>query len=319
MPDAIKTGWVEDADALASFVAKQTKGTHLNSKRIAQEWDDAAKSKAFFSARVTSADMLEGIRRYVARVASGEMSESDARYWIRTFIESKGDSALTEMGFLPSEEAKDAGLAELASTSRLNLIIEQNVRMARASRQHQQMQDEKDVAPYVEYKTREDGKVRNSHRLLDGLVYRVDDPDLKRIMPPQDFRCRCRLVQITQGDLDGRPVQDGLPDGWEPPKSGYTFDPEKWAEQGQEAREQWGDDLKQGFLEETSKHAEAEAAFLLKRREFWRRELTGEDPATAAEAVRNIDQRVAEIRRQQGRPLEKAKADMEKEVDKAIS
>jgi SPP1 gp7 family putative phage head morphogenesis protein len=229
------------------------------------------------------------------------MSESDARFWIRNFIESKGDSALASMGFLPSDDAKEeGGLAELASTSRLNLIIDQNVRMARGARRYREMLDEKDVAPYVVYRTRDDGRVRNSHAILNGLVYRVDDPELKRIMPPQDFRCRCRLVQITEEELGERRVQDGLPDGWEPPKSGYSFDPEKWSAQAQESRDTWENDLKDNYLEDTAIHAGPELQFLSDRRKFWERKAE-EAPETAREAIAGIDARIEEIRKQRKR------------------
>lgn len=312
-------GWIEDKDALASFLAKKSTGTWLNSKMIAETWDDEAKSKAFFSSRVTDADILEGIRRQVARVVSGEIGQSDARFWIRKFLESKGDAVLQDMGFLPHEEAKDAGLTELGSTSRLDLIIEQNVRMAQAARKYQELTEEKDSFPYVQYHTKEDAKVRNSHRLLDKKIFRVDDPMLRHIMPPQDFRCRCWLTRLSADEVDPDEVSNGLPKGWKPPQSGYSFDPETWMNQGLEAKEQWGDDLKQAFLEDTSQHAESEAAFLLKRRAFWAKELSGEDPATSEDAIKRIDERIAAIRAQQTRPTAKAREKTIEDLDAALA
>jgi SPP1 gp7 family putative phage head morphogenesis protein len=294
-------GFVTDANALATILAKKSRGTPLNSKAISELWDDAAKSKAFFSARVTSADILEGLREQVNHVITGQVSKEQAVWWMKRFLESKGDSALTDMGFATVEAAKAGdSLAELGSHRRLSLIVDQNVSMARSAREWQQMKEDADIVPFVRYHTREDGSVRNSHAILNKLVFRKDDPALRQIFPPQDFRCRCRLEELDEDDAAGLPIQNGLPDGWAPAASGYTFDPEQWAAQGLEAKEKWGDDLTKNFEADSMAHGQGRIDALQKNRDImadlantstdkWQK-------ADAEKAVSSFDERIAQVK-----------------------
>lgn len=60
--------------------------------------------------------------------------------------------------------------------------------------------------PIWEYKTTGDDRVRNSHRQLDGLKMRYDDPVWDSIYPPNGWRCRCyvkthRSGKTTEGSV----------------------------------------------------------------------------------------------------------------------
>ena len=58
-----------------------------------------------------------------------------------------------------------------------------------------------DIFPYWEYKTAGDEKVRFAHQLLEGIVLRWDHPAWKKIMPPNDWNCRCYIVARTKGEV----------------------------------------------------------------------------------------------------------------------
>lgn len=60
------------------------------------------------------------------------------------------------------------------------------------------IQANKAVAPYLEYRTAGDERVRRSHQALDGLTAKVDDPIWDTIYPPDDWNCRCTVVQISK-------------------------------------------------------------------------------------------------------------------------
>lgn len=46
----------------------------------------------------------------------------------------------------------------------------------------------------VMYVTKRDSKVRDEHRLLDGIVFEIGDTRFQAIIPPNGFNCRCKLV-----------------------------------------------------------------------------------------------------------------------------
>ena len=53
-----------------------------------------------------------------------------------------------------------------------------------------------DAGEYLEYRTAGDERVRQSHKILDGKVFHKDDEILKRIYPPNDWGCRCTMIQV---------------------------------------------------------------------------------------------------------------------------
>ena len=80
------------------------------------------RDRAFFSATVDDARRLAAMREAVAKVAAGELSESQARLAIR--------EALEKTGYAP-EKGKEDGLQDLSSRRRLDLILKTNVAEAR--------------------------------------------------------------------------------------------------------------------------------------------------------------------------------------------
>ncbi|WP_435135740.1 phage minor head protein [Formosa sp. A9] len=61
--------------------------------------------------------------------------------------------------------------------------------------------------PYLKYRTVGDEHVRDDHAQLDGFIAHIDDPIWDKIYPPNDWRCRCYVVQTNQA-----PEDDALPD-----------------------------------------------------------------------------------------------------------
>lgn len=65
------------------------------------------------------------------------------------------------------------------------------------------LRKQSDIFPYWKFKTQEDAKVRPAHRELDNLVLEQKDERWNRLFPPLDWNCRCYVVPLTKGDIDG--------------------------------------------------------------------------------------------------------------------
>lgn len=73
--------------------------------------------------------------------------------------------------------------------------------IAESARQWVQIQEEADVLPLLKYSTVGDGRVRASHKSLDGIIRPVNDPFWSENYPPNDFNCRCIVEQLEEGEI----------------------------------------------------------------------------------------------------------------------
>lgn len=67
---------------------------------------------------------------------------------------------------------------------------------------YEDMMEDRDVAPYWKFVTVGDDRVRDSHRALDGKIFRKDDSEAWRFLPPLGFKCRCDAEDVLE-DYDG--------------------------------------------------------------------------------------------------------------------
>lgn len=97
----------------------------LTSPMTSKEWEGVRagiKDRAFFSARVEEARILAEARKACSEIAEGNLSASEARRNIRRILSAVGH---------PETDNPAESLRNLSSKTRLNLILEQNVRSAR--------------------------------------------------------------------------------------------------------------------------------------------------------------------------------------------
>ena len=239
---------ITNKQAIDYLKNKKITPTGKTAAEIAADWSDEDRARAFFSARVTKADVLEGMRRRIIQVAQGRMSSQQARWWIREFLATDGKNAMKEMGFLADEADMNANnrLSELGSARRIKLIVEQNVRNAQAAAEYDGAIEAKAVYPYAEYHTAGDENVRPKHAALNGNVYEVGSAAIRRIWPPNDYFCRCWLRFLRKAELNGGKVQRTAPPVRELSPSGFSFDPA--LKPGPlPARESWSPDILKAY------------------------------------------------------------------------
>lgn len=85
---------------------------------------------------------------------------------------------------------------------RSRVIFDTNMRMARAAGRWQQIRSQADKAPWLRYVSVRDARTRPQHAVWHGTVLRVDAPWWHTHYPPNGWRCRCTVQQMSDRDLD---------------------------------------------------------------------------------------------------------------------
>ncbi|TXI14238.1 MAG: DUF935 family protein [Pedobacter sp.] len=67
-----------------------------------------------------------------------------------------------------------------------------------------EIQEQKDVFPWLQYQTKGDGRVRAEHDRLNGIVLPADDAFWLAYYPPNGWRCRCSVKPLTDAQLKSR-------------------------------------------------------------------------------------------------------------------
>ena len=74
---------------------------------------------------------------------------------------------------------------------------------AEATANYRRLRNEVDVFPYWEYLTVADGKVREEHRKLHGVILPAKDRRWNKIYPPNGWNCRCRVRGKMEFQVEG--------------------------------------------------------------------------------------------------------------------
>ena len=182
--------------------------TGRSSAQISSDVPAKVRAHCFFSARVAEDRILDKLREVSDAFARGEIGQAEARTRLKQFLVAEG------------YDPRQAGLKNLASTARLNLILEQNARMAAAVGRYQAGRDPdiEERFPCWRYIGSKAANPRDSHARFAGHVYRKSDPVWHRIFPPSDFGCKCSVE-----DCDDPP--ETAPTDVKDAESGFKFDP----------------------------------------------------------------------------------------------
>ena len=143
-----------------------------------------ARDRAFSVSRYTSAEVLnQSLRELVDAVEDGTTG-AEFRKRMNDFLERNGYTA--------------------ASPWHLDVIYRTNLQTAYNAGHYASMQTTKKLRPYWQYKTAEDGHVRESHAAMQDRVYAADDPIWDVWYPPNGFRCRCMVRTVSRRQVEER-------------------------------------------------------------------------------------------------------------------
>lgn len=201
-----------DHDLLAALFGQPPKEAiqYLESKgmRITFNWQemlDHAHARAFTVAKAMRMDILQDIRSGLVDAMENGQTLRDFEKDLIPLLKAKG---WWGKAVAVDPDTQDAQLVQLGSSRRLKTIYQTNLQSAyMAGRYKRQMAA--NGFPYLMYVAVMDARTRESHALLNGKVYRKDDPVWDVIYPPNGFNCRCRTRALTAGQIEreGRVVE----------------------------------------------------------------------------------------------------------------
>jgi len=146
--------------------------------------------------------LLEAIQASLSKSVGGNLTRRD---WIKST-----EQLLKDAGWWGTKEVTDPRTGELLKTRfnhpRLQLIFDTNSRQAAAAGQWQRIERNQRTHPYVRYVTAGDDRVRDLHRQWNNVTLPVSDPWWHTHRPPNGWRCRCRVIGVTQREYDAGEV-----------------------------------------------------------------------------------------------------------------
>ena len=189
-PEILKIPAVE---AIAHF---QAKGHHFGFDW--RDTDAAEHLKSFTVAKAMEEDILQHIRGAVdAAMAKGE-----------TFRQFRGrlEPLLKSKGWWGRQSMLDPltgkmRTVQLGSPRRLRIIFDTNLRMSYARGRWERIERVAAERPWLRYVSVLDERTRPDHAAWHGTVLRWDDPWWQTHYPPNGWRCRCLVQQLSDDDL----------------------------------------------------------------------------------------------------------------------
>ncbi len=165
-------------------------------------WQDAHK-KTFSVAKVMQEKILNDIRDALDKALTDGQTFRDFSKELKPILQKRGWWG--EQIIVDSKG--NAEKVQLGSMYRLKTIYRVNMQTSYMTGRYATQMDNVDNRPYWEYIAVMDSSTRPEHAMLNGMVYRYDDPFWKSFYPPNGWNCRCRVNALS----DYRLKQKKLP------------------------------------------------------------------------------------------------------------
>ena len=208
-------------DAIEFF---ESKGMHFGF-----DWRDTAQqyhARSFTVAKAMELNLLSDVRTAVSRALANGESFGTFRRQLEPILRKRGWWGRREMRDPVTGAVR---VVQLGSAHRLRIIFDTNMRTAYAHGQWQRIQRAKESAPYLSYNAVMDSRTRPEHAAWDGIILPVDHPFWKTHFPPNGWRCRCSVIQLSEAGLErrGLSITENPPTAtrpWRNRRSGVTTD-----------------------------------------------------------------------------------------------
>lgn len=176
------------------------------------KWQDVwqeAHARAFTVAGVMKTDVLQDIRGALDIALKDGKTFAEFKKLLMPLLERKG---WLGKGYLVDGETGEIEGKRL-TPRRLDTIFRTNMQSAYMAGRFATQLENVDDRPYWEYVAVMDNRTRPAHRVLNGRVYRYDDPFWRTFYPPNGYRCRCRVRTRSQADMERLDLPRSTSDG----------------------------------------------------------------------------------------------------------
>jgi hypothetical protein len=162
------------------------------SKAVYQRLLPEFKSLAFTITGIADFDVMQAVRDELATLPLGGDWDT-----IKKSIEAKMSPFLNPV----------------AAEKRAELLLRLHGFQAYGAANYAKLEEHKDVFPFRQYQSSQDGRVRASHAALNKIVLPADHPFWLKHTPPWEYNCRCDVVGLMQADVDDlREEEKNLPE-----------------------------------------------------------------------------------------------------------
>lgn len=165
------------------------------------DWRDVSAqthAHAFTVAKVTRLDILQDIRTAMDDAIKKGLTPQQFKKNLAPILQAKGWWGRKEMMDPLTGEIKKV---QLGSHRRLKTIFDVNMRTSHAAGKWDRMQRTKKSRPYLRYVAIQDGRTRQQHSSWHGTVLPIDHQFWITHYPPNGWRCRCTVQQLSDRDL----------------------------------------------------------------------------------------------------------------------
>jgi SPP1 gp7 family putative phage head morphogenesis protein len=164
------------------------------------ELQGLARQQAFSVAGIASLDQLEQVRN---SLSAGLQRGISFNKWKKEILEN--------------------GVLDLPA-HRLDNIFRTNIQSNYNRGRWEKLQRTKATRPYLMYDAINDSRVRPAHLALDGIIRAVDDGFWDAHAPSNGYRCRCRLISLSEKQAQSR---SGGDNGTNKPIDTVNMQPDK--------------------------------------------------------------------------------------------
>lgn len=166
--------------------------TKATSRAVFSQLLPELQARAFLVTGIEDFDTLQRIRDEIAALPAGANWDD-----VKTRVIDEISPFFIDDTADPDEQEKQRYGAE----RRAELLLRTHGHQAYAATSYRVMDQQRDVFPYWQYASMGDGKVRDTHRALDGIVLPADSTFWQEHYPPWEFGCRCVVIPLDEEDV----------------------------------------------------------------------------------------------------------------------